>query len=93
MRYELDIPEEVDRRLTEQANEAGQEKVHYLQMVISLHAQGETGSFERRGRQPDLPLEAAEMVAPFDLPRSDLKQAVSVRSERTGSRLPDPILE
>lgn len=93
MRYELDIPEDLDRRLTEQANEAGQDKVHYLQTVISLHVQAGMASLERHGRQPDLPLDATEIDAPLDLPRSGLKQSVPVRSERTGTRLPDPVLE
>lgn len=93
MRYELDIPEDVDRRLTEQANEAGQDKVHYLQTVISLHVQSGMASLERPGRQPDLPLEAAEINAPFELPRPGLTQAVPVRAEGTGTRLPDPFLE
>jgi hypothetical protein len=93
MRYELDIPEEVDRRLTEQANEAGQDKIRYLQTVISLHVKAGMASFGSRGRRPELPLDAAEIGAPFDLPRSGLKRAVSVRPERTGSSLPDPVLE
>jgi hypothetical protein len=93
MRYELDIPEDVDRHLTEQAIEAGQDKVHFLQAVISLHVQAGMAKSGRRGRQPDLPLDEAEIDAPFDLPRSGLKQAVPVRLERTGARLPDPIFE
>jgi hypothetical protein len=62
MRYELDIPEEVDRRLTEQANEAGQDKVHYLQTLISLHVQAGMASFETRDRQPDVLLKPAAWV-------------------------------
>lgn len=93
MRYELEISDEVDRRLTEQANEAGQDNIHCLQTVISLHVQSGTNSIERRGRQPDLVLEAAEINAPFDLPRYGPKRTVPLRSARTGTRLPDPVLE
>jgi hypothetical protein len=91
MRYELDISEDVDRCLTEQANEAGQDKVHYLQNLIAQHVQAVMPTQHRR--LPDLPFEADEIDVPFDLPRSESKQIVTVRSERTGTRLPDPLFE
>ena len=89
MKYEIDIPEDVDHALMEQAAAAGDNVVHLIQHAVVAFVRRDTAQ-PRTRRRPDLLLEAVEISAPCDLPRSSVSPTAI---ERTSKRRPDPIPE
>lgn len=89
MKYEIDIPEEVDHALAEQAAATGQAVVELIQHVVVSFVHHDA-SLPRARRRPDLPLEAVEFSAPCDLPRSS---ASPIAIARVSKRRPDPIAD
>lgn len=89
MKYEIDIPEEIDFALMKQAAATGKNVVELIQHAVVSFAHHDA-SPPRARRRPDFPLEAVEISAPCDLPRSSVRP---VAIERTSKRRPDPIAE
>lgn len=79
MKYEIDIPEDVDHVFMEQAAATGKNVVHLIQQAVVTFARHEAAPPGAR-RRPDPPLEAVEISAPCDLPRSS---ASPIAIERT----------
>jgi len=89
MKYEIDIPADVNRVLMEQATATGSNVVHLIQNAVVTLVRNDSAPPQAR-RRPGLPLEAVEVLAPCDLPRSSVN---AIPIERTSKRRPDPVPE
>lgn len=88
MKYEIDLPEDVDHALMEQAAATGKDIEHLIQHAVAAFARREAAPLARR--RPDPPREAVEISAPFDLPHSSVSP---ISIDHTSKRRPDPIAE
>ncbi|MDA1016095.1 MAG: hypothetical protein O3A00_16770 [Planctomycetota bacterium] len=89
MKYEIDIPEEIDFALMKHAVATGKNVVKLIQHAVVSFANHDA-SPPRARRRPDLALEVVEISAPCELPRSSVRP---IAIERISKRRPDPIAE
>jgi len=92
MKYEIDIPAEVEQRLSERASAMGQDVVHLIQIaVVEFVGRNVHGQLSRRRLMPDLPIESVEIPAPIDLPLAGKSHPTGETVESKSGLRPDPV--
>lgn len=89
MKYEIDLPGDVEQALERRASATGEDVVHLIQTVVVSVVRADTQS-SLSGRRPDPPLDALETSPPCELPRTS-PRAISV--EQVSRRRPDAIAD
>lgn len=88
MKHVIDLPHEIEQALEEKAAESGDDVARLIEAAVAAFVRNGHLSLSRRN--PDPPLEAVEVVAPCDLPRSTAR---AIAIETFSRRMPDPLAE
>lgn len=87
VKYEIELPAELDQSLHAHAIVAGMD----VNLVIHQAIVQFIGERRSTGRLPDLPLEASEISAPVDLPRSASRRVAPLQNIKESRRIPDAL--
>ena len=90
MKYEVELPTDVDLRLHARASETGDDVPTVIRLAILYFVDHELKNVPSRRRLPDPPLEPCEISAPFDLPRSPGRLMTPISISPESKRWPDP---
>jgi hypothetical protein len=88
MRHIIEIPDEIEQALEKRDCETGDDVAHIIEMAVAAFVRN--GAQAPSRRRPDSPLEAVEVVAPRDLPRS---ASHLIAIEKSSQRMPDRMAE
>lgn len=89
MKYEIDLPGDVEQALERRASATGDDVVHLIQTVVVSVIRADTQS-SLSGRRPDPLLDSLETSPPCDLPKTSPRV---VPVETRSRRRPDPIAD
>ena len=71
MKYEIDVPAQLDVLLNQRAAAVGGDVVHLIQLAVIEFVERDTPAVASSGRLPDPVTFADEISAPIDLPRNE----------------------
>lgn len=92
MKYEVELPDEVDRRLLRRASASGQEAVHLIQIAVAQFVNDAGRPGPSAMIRPDPPLDSVEGPPPVDLPLSGQMRPVEPACAGHSHLRPDPPL-
>lgn len=88
MKYDIELPPDVERPLSACASEVGQDTMHFIQAEVLRFVQSDMQVAYEENQLPDAILDQVEIAPPFDLPRAGERPKSTDTLDR--ERLPDP---